>query len=224
MVTEIKPTFATFAKWRISPIYMVFLVKIMDKIMLMKMRITCQSFCSLSTMVVLRWASLIWKTKNSAQTLTSTSRRSSPRRSSPWDIFNRNCHNLCRILPAQVIKLLHVPILWMRPDFQWCHKKKSMKFAKEVQAKTPHAQTKYVEDFTISCQADGSKVVEFKENPTKTRHGGLRNPTRYSPQQMWSTDEGERDPVRLFKEWLSHRLEALKNSGLPYLRIIYHVQ
>ena len=110
MVTEIKPTFATFAKWRISPIYMVFLVKIMDNIMLMKMRITCQSFCSLSTMVVLRWASLIWKTKNSAQTLTSTSRRSSPRRSSPWDIFNRNCHNLCRILPAQVIKLLHVPI------------------------------------------------------------------------------------------------------------------
>ena len=70
-------------------------------------------------------------------------RRSSPRRSSPWDIFNRNCHNLCRILPAQVIKLLHVPILWMRPDFQWCHKKKSMKFAKEAQAKTPHAQPKH---------------------------------------------------------------------------------
>ena len=78
----------------------------------------------------------------------------------------------------------------------------------------------YVEDFSISCQADGSKVVEFKENPTKTRQGGLRNPTRHSPQQMWSTDGGERDPVRLFEEWLSHRPEALKNSGPLYLTII----
>ena len=267
MVTEMKPTFATFAKWRNYPIYMVLLVKIMDNTMLMRMRmrmsITCQSFCSLSTMVVLRWASLIWKTKNSAQTLTSTSRRSSPRRSSPWDIFNRNCHNLCRILPAQVIKLLHVPILWMRPDFQWCHKKKSIKLAREAQAKTPHAQPKpvsiingrefhrsqetldckakqlrhqgkgklpnkaqaytqteevfwshgtlgdhngtaltnvnfknlteimgmrgrqahydaFIEDFNISCQADGSKVVKFKETSTKTRQDGLRNPTRHS--------------------------------------------
>ena len=77
----------------------------------------------------------------------------------------------------------------------------------------------YVEDFSISCQADESKVVEFKENPTKTRQGRLRNPTRHSPQQMWSTDGGERDPVRLFEEWLSHRPEALKNPGPLYLTI-----
>ena len=32
----------------------------------------------------------------------------------------------------------------------------------------------YVEDFSIFQMADDSKVVEFKENPTKTRQGGLR--------------------------------------------------
>jgi len=36
----------------------------------------------------------------------------------------------------------------------------------------------YVEDFSIFQMADGSRVVEFKENPTKTRQGRLRNPTR----------------------------------------------
>ena len=51
----------------------------------------------------------------------------------------------------------------------------------------------YVKDFSIFQMADGSKVVELKENPTKTRQGGLRNPTRCSPQQMWLTDGGERD-------------------------------
>ena len=78
----------------------------------------------------------------------------------------------------------------------------------------------YVEDFSISQMADGSKVVEFKENPTKTRQGGLRNPTRRSPQQMWSTDGGERDPVKLFEEWMEHRPDVLKKSGPLYLTII----
>ena len=79
----------------------------------------------------------------------------------------------------------------------------------------------YVEDFSISQMADGIKVVEFKaENPTKTRQGGLRNPTRRSPQQMWSTDGGEIDPVKLFEEWLEHRPDALKKSGPLYLTII----
>ena len=78
----------------------------------------------------------------------------------------------------------------------------------------------YVEDFSIFQMADGSKVVEFKENPTKTRQSGLRNPTRRSPQQMWSTDGGERDPVKLFEEWLEHRPDVLKKSGPLYLTII----
>ena len=68
--------------------------------------------------------------------------------------------------------------------------------------------------------ADGNKVVQFEENPTKTRQGGLRNKTRSSPQQMWCTDGGERDPVRLFEEWLSRRPEPMKNSGPLYLAII----
>ena len=56
----------------------------------------------------------------------------------------------------------------------------------------------YVEDFAIFQTADGSKVVQFEGNPTKTRQRSLRNKSRSSPQQMWSTDGGERDPVRLF--------------------------
>ena len=78
----------------------------------------------------------------------------------------------------------------------------------------------YVEDFSIFQIADGSKVVEFKENPTKTRQGGLRKPTRRSPQQMWSTDGGVRDPVKLFEKWLEHRPDAMKKSGPLYLTII----
>ena len=78
----------------------------------------------------------------------------------------------------------------------------------------------YVEDFTILQMADGDKVLQFEENPTKTRQGGLRNKIRSSPQQMWCTDGSERDPVRLFEEWLKHRPDAMKNSGPLYLAII----
>ena len=78
----------------------------------------------------------------------------------------------------------------------------------------------YVEDFAIFQTADGSKVVRFEENPTKTRQGGLRNKSRSSPQQMWGTDGGERDPVRLFEQWLARRPEQMKNSGPLYLAII----
>ena len=67
---------------------------------------------------------------------------------------------------------------------------------------------------------DESEVVELEENPAKTREGGLRNPTRRSPQQMWSTEGGQRDPVKLFEEWLGHRPDVLKKSGLLYLTII----
>lgn len=69
----------------------------------------------------------------------------------------------------------------------------------------------YVEDFKILITTEGNKVVKFEENPTKTRQGGLRNKTRSSPQQMWSTDGRERDPMRLFEEWLQRCPEAMKN-------------
>ena len=57
----------------------------------------------------------------------------------------------------------------------------------------------YVEDFIIRQQQDGGEVVEFREGPTKTRSGGLRIGRRSTPQLMLSTDDGERDAVRLFK-------------------------
>ena len=37
---------------------------------------------------------------------------------------------------------------------------------------------------------------------------------------MWGTDGGERDPVRLFEQWLARRPEQMKNSGPLYLAII----
>ena len=77
-----------------------------------------------------------------------------------------------------------------------------------------------VEDFTILQMADGDKVVQFEKNPTRTRQGGLQNKTRSSPQQMWCTDGSERDPVRLFEEWLKRRPDAMKSSGPLYLAII----
>ena len=46
----------------------------------------------------------------------------------------------------------------------------------------------YVEDFIIRQQEDGGGVVEYRENPTKTRSGGLRIKRRSTPQLMFSTD------------------------------------
>ena len=63
-------------------------------------------------------------------------------------------------------------------------------------------------------------MVEFKEKPTKTREGGLRNPTRRSPPQMWLADGGEREIVKLFEELQGHRPDALKKSGSLYVTII----
>ena len=63
----------------------------------------------------------------------------------------------------------------------------------------------YVEDFIIRQREDGSEVVEYRENPTKTRSGGIRIKRRSTQQLMFSTDGGEKDPVRLFKLWLSKR-------------------
>ncbi|KAK3725269.1 hypothetical protein QZH41_001284 [Actinostola sp. cb2023] len=78
----------------------------------------------------------------------------------------------------------------------------------------------YVEDIIIRQEEDGSEVVEFHEGPTKTQSGGLRIRRRTTPQVMYSTDDGERDPVRLFKLWLSKRPEGMKDNGPLYLCII----
>lgn len=82
----------------------------------------------------------------------------------------------------------------------------------------------YVEDFEVAfVQVDGGKnaqVVRFKENPTKTRTCGLTAKHRKTPQEMWATDGGQRDPVRLFEEFIRRRPLEMRTSGPLYLAII----
>ncbi|KAK3730999.1 hypothetical protein QZH41_006644 [Actinostola sp. cb2023] len=78
----------------------------------------------------------------------------------------------------------------------------------------------YIEDFQFINHEDGSESIKFTENPTKTRSGGLSIRRRTTPQVMSSTDGGERDPVRLFKLWLSKRPEGMKDNGPLYLQVI----
>ena len=82
----------------------------------------------------------------------------------------------------------------------------------------------YVEDFEVVCiQIEGgemAKCVRFSENPTKTRTGGLTAKHRKTPQEMWATDGGSRDPVRLFEEFLRRRPSEMRTSGPLYLTII----
>ena len=78
----------------------------------------------------------------------------------------------------------------------------------------------HVEDFILRKHDDGSESIVFNENPTKTRSGGLRVAKRTTKQVMWSTDGGPRDPVKLFKLWLSKRPQPMRNQGPLYLTII----
>ena len=59
----------------------------------------------------------------------------------------------------------------------------------------------YVQDFEVMwIQLEGgemAKCVRFNENPTKTRTGGLTVKHRKTPQEMWATDGGPKDPVIL---------------------------
>ena len=41
-----------------------------------------------------------------------------------------------------------------------------------------------------------------------------------TPQEMWATDGGSRDPVRLFEEFLKRRPSEVRTSGPLYLTII----
>ena len=78
----------------------------------------------------------------------------------------------------------------------------------------------HVEDVIIRQQQDGTKVVEFREGPTKKRSGGLTIRRKTTPQAIFCTDGGKSVPVRLFKLWLSKRPEGMKNTGPLYLSII----
>ncbi|XP_044167295.1 uncharacterized protein KIAA1958-like [Acropora millepora] len=82
----------------------------------------------------------------------------------------------------------------------------------------------YVQDFEVVwIQLEGgemAKCVRFNENPTKTRTGGLMVKHRKTPQEMWATDGGPKDPVRLFEEFLKRRPLEMRTSGPLYLTII----
>ena len=65
-----------------------------------------------------------------------------------------------------------------------------------------------------------AKCVRFSENPTKTHTGGLTAKHRKTPQEMWATVGGSRDPVRFFEEFLRRRPSEMRTSGPLYLTII----
>lgn len=72
----------------------------------------------------------------------------------------------------------------------------------------------YVEDLVIRQHEDGTKVVEFREGPTKTRSGGPSMRRRTTPQVMHSTDGGKNVPVRLFKDTGPIYLRRHKSSSV----------
>lgn len=77
-----------------------------------------------------------------------------------------------------------------------------------------------VEDFELITSPDSSaRYLCFKENPTKTRQGGLRVHARVALPKMFATG-GERCPVMLFEELRKRRPLHLRNTGPIYLGII----
>ena len=65
-----------------------------------------------------------------------------------------------------------------------------------------------------------AKCLRFRENLTKTSTGGLTAEHRKTPQEMWATDGGSRDPVRLIEEFLRRLPSEMRTSGPLYLTII----
>ena len=79
-----------------------------------------------------------------------------------------------------------------------------------------------IEDFSLYRNVDGVdryEYVTFKENPTKTRQGGLNTKRRPVLPNMFATG-GVRCPVALFKEFLSRRPPELCQTGPFYLAVI----
>ena len=65
-----------------------------------------------------------------------------------------------------------------------------------------------------------AKCLRFRESPTKTRTGGLTAKHRKTPQEMWATDGGSRDPVKVIEEFLRRLPSEMRTSGPLYLTII----
>ena len=73
----------------------------------------------------------------------------------------------------------------------------------------------------FSIDDSGTEYITFKENPTKTRQGGLNTKDRPVLPKMFA-NRGLRCPVQLFKEYLSRRPPVLRESGPFYLAMIDH--
>lgn len=76
-----------------------------------------------------------------------------------------------------------------------------------------------VEDFNLCRDDRVIECVTFKENPTKTRQGGLNSKWRQVLPKMFAAG-GPRCPVGLFKDFLSRRPPELGESGPFYLAVI----
>ena len=63
------------------------------------------------------------------------------------------------------------------------------------------------------------RLVFFKENPTKTRQGGLNTKHRSVLPKMFATG-GQKCPVDLLKQYLSRRPQELRDKGPFYLAVI----
>ena len=75
-----------------------------------------------------------------------------------------------------------------------------------------------VEDYILCRDNSGIEYVTFKENPTKTRQGGLNSKRRQVLPKMFAG--GPRCPVGQFKYFLSRRPPELRESGPFYLAVI----
>ena len=73
-----------------------------------------------------------------------------------------------------------------------------------------------VEDFEFGEDANGIAHVSFKENPTKTRQGGLRITRRQQLPKVFATGE-KKCPVSLFKDHLNRRPVSPRANGPFYL-------
>ena len=73
-----------------------------------------------------------------------------------------------------------------------------------------------VEDFSFCVDDSSTEYVTFKENPTKTRQGGLNTKHRSVLPKMFATG-GQRCPVELLKQYLSRRPQELRDKGPFYL-------
>lgn len=76
--------------------------------------------------------------------------------------------------------------------------------------------TMLMENFILKCDEKGTEYIEFQEDITKTRQNGLHPNKRVTNTKMFATGE-PRCPVKLWKTYVEHRPEDLRNTGRFYL-------